>query len=50
MCSDAMPIIAFIEAPGVIEKILSDLAADASEILGHRLLPCRAPPQPGLFD
>jgi len=49
LCGGVMRIIACIEDPDVIEKILSHLDAKASGSPGARLPPCRAPPQPGLF-
>jgi len=45
-----MRIIACIEDPDVIEKILTHLDAKASEPETPRRPPCRAPPQRGLFD
>ena len=39
-----------IEDPVVIEKILNHLEANAVESEVSRRLPCRAPPQRGLFD
>jgi len=50
VCGGAMRIIACIEDPDVIERILSHLDAKASEYPDTRLPPCRAPPQRGLFD
>jgi hypothetical protein len=44
VCGGAMRIIACIEDPDVIEKILSHLDAKASESPGTRLPPCRALP------
>ena len=49
-CGGAMRIIACIEDPEVIEKILAHLDAKASEPAAPRRPPCRAPPQRGLFD
>jgi hypothetical protein len=43
-------IIGRIEDPAVIEKILVYLDATASALEATRRLPCRAPPQRGLFD
>ena len=48
-CGRAMRIIACIEDPGVIEKILTHLDAKAPEPEGTQWPPCRAPPQRGLF-
>ena len=49
-CGGAMRIIACIEDPGVIEKILTHLDSKAPQSEGTRRPPCRAPPQRGLFD
>ena len=49
-CDGAMRIIACIEDPEVIGKILADLNAKASEPEAPRRPPCRAPPQRGLFE
>jgi len=49
-CGGAMRIIACIEDPDVIEKILTHLDAKAPEPKATRRPPCRAPPQRGLFD
>ena len=49
-CGGAMRIIACIEDPEVIEKILAPLDAKASEPEAPLRPPCRAPPQRGLFD
>ena len=49
-CGGAMRIIACIEDPDVIEKILTHLDAKAPESEASRRPPCRAPPQRGLFD
>ena len=49
-CGDAMRIIACIEDPAIIEKILAHLNANAPEPEATRRPPCRAPPQRGLFD
>jgi len=43
-------IIACIEDPDVIEKILALLDAKAAEPEALLWPPCRAPPQRGLFD
>jgi hypothetical protein len=45
-----MRIIACIEDPAIIEKILSHLNANAAELDATRRPPARAPPQRGLFD
>jgi hypothetical protein len=50
VCGGAMRIVACIEDPDVIERILRHLDAKASESPESRLPPCRAPPQLGLFD
>jgi len=49
-CGGAMRIIARIEDPDVIEKILAHLDGKAPELKATRRPPCRAPPQRGLFD
>jgi hypothetical protein len=49
-CGRAGRIIACIEDPKVIVKILSHLDANASEPEAPLRPPCRAPPQRGLFD
>ena len=49
-CGGAVRILACIEDPVVIEKILTDLDAKAGESEAPRLPPCRAPPQRWLFD
>ena len=49
-CGGAMKVIACIEDPVVIEKILTHLDAKASESEVSRRPPCRAPPQRGLLD
>jgi hypothetical protein len=49
-CGGAVRIIACIEDPDVIEKILAHLDAKATEPEGTRRPPCRAPPQASLFD
>ena len=46
----ALRIVAFIERPDVIEKILTHLDSKASEPEASRWQPCRAPPQRRLFD
>ena len=49
-CGGAVKIIASIEDPAVIKKILDHLQEKAA-LAGLDLLPeCRAPPQTGLFD
>jgi hypothetical protein len=49
-CGGAVRIIACIEDPTAIEKILAHLAAKVAEPEASRRPPCRAPPQQGLFD
>ncbi|EAR22694.1 putative transposase [Nitrococcus mobilis Nb-231] len=49
-CGGAMRIIACIEDPEIIEKILAHLDAHVTEPEATRRPPCRAPPQRGLFD
>jgi hypothetical protein len=49
-CGGAMRIIACIEDPNVIEKILAHLDAKVAAPDVPRRPPCRAPPQRGLFD
>jgi hypothetical protein len=49
-CGGAVGIIACIEDPDVIEKILAHLDWKAPEPNATRRPPCRAPPQRGLFD
>jgi hypothetical protein len=49
-CGGAVRIVACIEDPVVIEKILAHLDAKAPEPAATRWPPCRAPPQRGLFD
>ncbi len=49
-CGGALEIIAIIEDPVVIEKILSHLVQKATSAEPCRLPPSRAPPQAGLFD
>jgi hypothetical protein len=49
-CGGAVRIIASIEDPDVIEKILTHLDVKAPEPEATRRPPCRAPPQRGLFD
>ena len=50
VCGGAIRIIACIEDPVVIEKILTDLDKKNTSAEAPRLPPCRAPPQVGLFD
>lgn len=49
-CGGAVRIIACIEDPAVIERILTHLDAQVSEPEAPRRPPCRAPPERGLFD
>ena len=49
-CGGAVRIVACIEDPAVIEKILAHLDAKASEPEALMRPPCRAPPQRELFD
>ena len=49
-CGGAMRIIACIEDPDVIEKILAHLDAKVAEPDAPRRPPCRAPPPRWLFD
>ena len=49
-CGGAVRIIACIEDPEVIEKILAHLDAKGSAPEASRRPPCRAPPQASLFD
>jgi hypothetical protein len=49
-CGGAVRIIACIEDPAVIEKILTHLDKKDASVVGSRLPPCRAPPQASLFD
>jgi hypothetical protein len=49
-CGGAVRIIACIEDPDIIEKILTHLDAKATEPQAPRRPPSRAPPQRGLFD
>ena len=50
VCGGAMRIIACIEDPDVITKILTHLDAKGAETGVPRRPPCRAPPQRELFD
>jgi hypothetical protein len=49
-CGGAVRIIACIEDPVVIEKILTHMDAKVADSDVPRLPPCRAPPQRRLFD
>ena len=49
-CGGAVRIIASIEDPIVIEKILTHLDKQDPSAKASPLPPCRAPPQGGLFD
>jgi len=49
-CGGAVRIIACIEDPAIIEKILTHLGAKGAESEAPRRPPSRAPPQRGLFD
>ena len=49
-CGGAVRIIACIEDPVVIKKILTHLDTKDASAEPSRLPPCRAPPQAGLFD
>jgi len=49
-CGGAVRIIACIEDPVVIEKILTHLDEKGGAAEATRRPPCRAPPQTGLFD
>jgi hypothetical protein len=49
-CGGALRIIACIEDPDIIEKILIHLDAKGAESGATRRPPSRAPPQRGLFD
>ena len=49
-CGGAVRIIACIEDPIVIEKILTHLDKKDASVEPARLPPCRAPPQGSLFD
>jgi hypothetical protein len=50
VCAGAVQIIACIEDPVVIEKILTHLDAKTAGHEAPRQPPSRAPPQQGLFD
>ena len=49
-CGGHVKIIACIEDPVVIEKILTHLERKDASAAAPRLPPCRAPPQASLFD
>lgn len=49
-CGGAVRMIACIEDPVVIEKILTRLDKKSTSGEASRLPPCRGPPQAGLFD
>ena len=49
-CGGALRIIACIEDPVVIKKILTHLDKQDPSVEVSPLPPCRAPPQGGLFD
>ena len=49
-CGGTVRIIACIEDPGVMEKILTHLDAKGAALEATRRPPRRAPPQAGLFD
>jgi len=49
-CGGAVKIIASIEDPAVIRKILAHLDEKAATAVTAQLPPCRAPPATGLFD
>jgi hypothetical protein len=49
-CGGAVKIIACIEDPVVIKKILTHLDEKAAVAETIRLPECRAPPQPGVFE
>ena len=49
-CGGTLRIIACIEDPAVIKKILTHLNAKDPSAAPSRLPPCRAPPQAGLFE
>lgn len=49
-CGGAVRIIACIEDPVVIEKILTHLDKKEASAVASPLPSCRAPPQAGLFD
>ena len=49
-CGGAVGIIACIEDPGVIDKILTQLDTQLAEPSASMRPPCWAPPQRGLFD
>ena len=49
-CGGAVRVIACIEDPVVVEKILTHLDAKGAEPEAFRRPPCRAPPEPELFE
>jgi len=49
-CGGAVKVIACIEDPVVIKKILTHLDEKAAVTETIRLPECRAPPQPGVFE
>ena len=49
-CGGHLKIIACIEDPVVIEKIVTHLERKDASAAAARLPPCRAPPQAALFD
>lgn len=49
-CGGSMQVIACIEDPAVIEKILAYLNMNAGELEALLWPPCRVPPHRGLFD
>jgi hypothetical protein len=49
-CGGAVRIIACIEDPDVIDRILTHLDAKTAESEAPRRPPCRAPPHASLFD
>ena len=48
-CGGTVKVIASIEDPAVIDKILAHLNQNSTSIEASRLPPCRGPPQAGLF-
>ncbi len=49
-CGSAVKVLACIEDPVVIKKILTHLDEKAAVTETIRLPECRAPPQPGVFE
>ena len=49
-CSGTVKVIACVEDPVVIKKILTHLDEKAAVTETIRLPECRAPPQPGVFE